>query len=154
MFVRSLLFYTVISSFVISGCTNTSTYTELATRRPLGREFSTFQPPKEPSVTVEHTPRITEPNGVINLRQALSLALMHNPELKAFSWDIRASEARTLQAGLLPNPEIEVEVEEVGGAGARSGFDGAETTIALSQLIELGNKQSKRSKLASLATPT
>jgi cobalt-zinc-cadmium efflux system outer membrane protein len=75
---------------------------------------------------------------------------MHNPELKAFSWDIRASEARTLQAGLLPNPEIEVEMEEVGGAGARSGFDSAETTIQFGQLIELAGKRSKRERLASL----
>jgi cobalt-zinc-cadmium efflux system outer membrane protein len=75
---------------------------------------------------------------------------MHNPELKAFSWNIRSSEARTLQAGLLPNPEIEVEVEEVGGAGARSGFDGAETTFQFGQLIELAGKRSKRERLASL----
>jgi len=78
------------------------------------------------------------------------LALMHNPELRVFSWDVRVSEARRLQAGLWPNPELEVEVEEAGGPGQRSNFDGAETAIQLSQLIELGNKRSKRTKLASL----
>jgi len=150
MFVRRLLFYTVISSFVISGCTSTSTDTALPERRPLGREFSTFQPPKEPPATLQRIPKVAEPNGVITLRQALSLALMQNPELRVFSWEVRASEARTLQAGLLPNPEIEVEVEEVGGAGARSGFDGAETTIQFGQLIELAGKRSKRERLASL----
>jgi len=96
-------------------------------------------------------PRIVEPTGVITLRKALALALMHNPELKAFSWDIRISEARQLQAGLWTNPELEVEVEEVGGPGDRSGFDAAETTIVLSQLIEMGNKVKKRVKVASLS---
>ena len=55
-----------------------------------------------------------------------------------------------MQASLLPNPEIEVEVEEAGGTGERSGFDSAQTTIALGQLIELADKPRKRTKLASL----
>ena len=58
-------------------------------------------------------PEITEPNGVLILRQALALALIHNPELRAFSWDVRISEARQLQANLRPNPQLKVEVEEV-----------------------------------------
>jgi cobalt-zinc-cadmium efflux system outer membrane protein len=77
---------------------------------------------------------------------------MHNSELRAFSWDVRVAEAKRLQASLWPNPELEVEVEEAGGAGPRSGFDGAETSVGLSQLIELGNKRSKRTKLALLET--
>ncbi len=95
------------------------------------------------------TAEITEPNGILTLRRALALTLMHNPELKAFSLEIRAAEARELQAGLWPNPELEVEVEEAGGTGDRSGFDAAETTIQLSQLIELGDKSQKRKKVAS-----
>jgi len=95
-------------------------------------------------------PEIVEPTGAITLRKALALALMHNPELKAYSWDIRISQARELQAGLWPNPEFGVEVEDVGGSGELSGFDAAETTIQLSQLIELGGKSDKRVKVASL----
>jgi len=74
---------------------------------------------------------------------------MHNPELKVFSLETRAAGARELQAGLWPNPEIEIEAENVGGTGELSGFDSAETTIQLSQLIELGNKSQKRKKVAS-----
>jgi len=118
--------------------------------RPLGREFGAFQPPQEPDRTVSVAQDVVEPNDIITLRQALALALMYNPELRAFSWGVRASEARKLQAGLMPNPEIGVEVEEVGGAGERSGFDGAETTIQLGQLIELAGKRSKREQVASL----
>lgn len=142
----------ILASFVflLSGCMDSGSDTVHIEPRPLGQEFSIFQPPKRPPTTVSDVPEIAEPNGVITLRQALALALMRNPELKAFSWEVRASEARTLQASLLPNPEIAVEVEEVGGTGERSGFDGAETTIALGQLIELAGKPTKRKRLASL----
>lgn len=92
----------------------------------------------------------TEPNGILTLGQALAWTLMENPELKAFSWETRAAEARALQAGLRPNPELGVQVEEVGGSGARSGFDGAETTVQLSQLIERGGKADKRKHAAEL----
>jgi cobalt-zinc-cadmium efflux system outer membrane protein len=91
-----------------------------------------------------------EPTGVITLRQALSLALLQNPELAAFSWEVRAADARRLQASLLPNPEFAAEVEEFGGSGGRSGFDGAETSIQLGQLIELAGKRPKRTRLAAL----
>jgi len=93
-------------------------------------------------------PSTEEPSGELPLREALSLALTRNPQLDAFSWGIRAAEASQLQAGLLPNPELGVEVEEVGGSGERSGFDGSETTISLSQLVELGDKRRKRGALA------
>jgi len=94
--------------------------------------------------------QISEPNGVLTLCDALSLALMHNPELKAFSLQIRVWQAKQLQASLWPNPALGVEVEDVGGSGQRSGFDAAETTIQLSQLIELADKRTKRTRLASL----
>jgi cobalt-zinc-cadmium efflux system outer membrane protein len=93
---------------------------------------------------------IAEPNGVLTLRQTLALTLMKNPVLKAYSLETRAADARALQAGLRPNPELGIEVENAGGSGSMSGFDSAETTIALSQLIELGNKAQKRKKVASL----
>jgi cobalt-zinc-cadmium efflux system outer membrane protein len=91
-----------------------------------------------------------EPRGDIALSDALSLALQHNPELAAFSIEVRASEARTLQAGLLPNPEVSIEVENFAGSGPLRSFDGAETTIQVGQLIELGGKRPKRARVASL----
>ncbi len=94
--------------------------------------------------------QISEPNDVLTLNQALALALMNNPELKAFSLKIRVWQAMRLQAGLWPNPALGVEVEDVGGSGQRSGFDASETTIQLSQLIELADKRTKRTRLASL----
>ncbi len=51
--------------------------------------------------------------GSLTLRQAVTLALEKNPGLAAFSWDIRAAEARKLQAGLRPNPELSLEIEGI-----------------------------------------
>ena len=150
MRIRFLSFLIMLFALGVSGCMEQSNEVALPQSRSLGQEFSTFQPPIKPVETTEAL-GIVEPTGVITLRQALALALIHNPELKAFSWDVRISEARQLQAGLWPNPELEVEVEEVGGPGERSGFDAAETTIALGQLIELGGKSGKRVKVAKLA---
>jgi cobalt-zinc-cadmium efflux system outer membrane protein len=149
MYMKFLAFLVVLFALCIWGCTEPGSEAVLPQPRPLGRRFSTFQPPAKPEATSDVT-EIAEPTGDITLRQALALALMHNPELKAFSWDVRASQARQLQASLWPNPVLEVEVEEVGGTGQRSSFDGAETTIQLSQLIELADKRGKRTKLASL----
>ena len=150
MFTKFWQFSVILSAIAISGCMGYDDDVAWSSARPLGQEFSTFRPPRRPPTTVQYAPEVGEPNGAITLRQALALALMHNPELRAFSWAVRASEARRLQASLLPNPEIEVEVEEVGGTGARSGFGGAQTTIQLGQLIELAGKPSKRKRVASL----
>jgi len=139
-----------LSLVVISGCTHYSDQDVWVGQVPLGQEFQTYQaPPVRPSIILD-TPEAPEPNGVMTLSEALAMALMHNPELRAFSWELRVSEARQLQERPLPNPELQVEVEEVGGTGERTDFDGAETTIQLSQLIELGDKRAKRIKVAEL----
>ena len=90
-----------------------------------------------------------EPLGILALTDALSLALLHNPELISFAWQIRASEVQTLRAGLRLNPNFDVEIEDFAGSGDRNSFNQAQTTLALSQLIELGGKRMKRRALAS-----
>ena len=119
--------------------------------RPLGRELTTSLPPIHPP-TVEEPPQLKAPTETINLRQALALALMHNPDLKAFSWAVRAGEAKTLQAGLRPSPELETEIEEFGGSGDLSGFSAIETTIQLGVPIELGGVRGKQRQVAALET--
>jgi cobalt-zinc-cadmium efflux system outer membrane protein len=83
-------------------------------------------------------------SGDLSLRDALSLALLHNPGLAADSWEVRAREAESVQAGLRPNPELALEVENFAGSGSLGGFDGVETTLALSQVLELGGKRANR----------
>ncbi len=118
--------------------------------RTLGREFSVYRPPDKPLPTDAMPTAFDQPTGSLTLHGALSLALMNNPELAAFSWEVRAREARTLQAGLLPNPEFQFEMENFGGTGAYGGLGEAETTIGLGQLVELGGKRARRRRLASL----
>ncbi len=91
-----------------------------------------------------------EPDGAVTLRDVLALAVLQNPELRTYPYDLRAAEARVLQAGLRPNPELEIEVEEFAGSDERRGFDAAETTVQIGQPIELGGKRDKRVRLASL----
>ena len=119
--------------------------------RPLGRDLTTSKPSIHPP-TAEEPSQLQEPTGTINLHQALALALMHNPDLKAFSWAVRAGEAKTLQAGLHPNPELETEIEEFGGSGDLSGFSTIETTIQLSTPIQLSGVRSKQRQVAALET--
>ncbi len=86
--------------------------------------------------------------GEINLPWVLEKTLLNNVQLQTFPYDIRVSEALTLQAGITPNPEFSVEVENVLGTGERQGIDNAEITLALSQLIELGDKRQRRVDVA------
>jgi outer membrane protein, heavy metal efflux system len=118
--------------------------------RPLGHNIPAFEASEGPPAVPSPGPQPQEPAGVLVLRQALALALLRNPELASTAWEVRAGEARTLQAGLLPNPEVGVEVENFAGSGEFKGFDAAETTIALGQLIELGGKRLKRVRVAAL----
>ena len=146
---RNYIFILLMLSLLFTGCAEQSTS---AVKQETSYSFN--EHPEETASAPTNMPEveidgITEPNGDLALGQVLALTLMNNPELKAFSLETRASQARELQAGLWPNPEVKVEVENVGGTGQLSGFDAAETTISLSQLVEMGNKSQKRKKIAS-----
>ena len=149
--VLSLAAFGLVVGF--SGCaTNPATESEAWTEpRPLGKELVTFRPPRDATNTPAPPRTIEEPSGALTLRQALALALARNPELAAFSWDVRIGEARILHAGLRPNPEAGVEVEDLLGTGAFQGVREAQTTLQLSQLIELGGKRAARVDSARLA---
>ncbi|MGE0116309.1 MAG: TolC family protein, partial [Steroidobacteraceae bacterium] len=83
----------------------------------------------------------------LTLSRALALALKHNPELSAFSHELRASEAAVLQAGVLPNPVLELEADNLDNNRLRQ--DGDRTTaIQIGQLIELGGKRTARIRMA------
>ncbi len=127
----------------------------------------------EPARDLE-PPAFENPSGPLSLTDSLALALQQNLELEVFSWDIRAAEAREIQAGLRPNPELSIEVEDIGlgsgpstrssriglstgftpefertrESGTQAGLSEAVITLGISQLIELGGKRSKRIRLA------
>ena len=91
----------------------------------------------------------SEPKGDLTLIKAISAAILHNPELKAYSSETRSMQARQILAGMGADPELELELDEFGGNKSFSGIDSLETTLKLSQLIEFGNKVSKRQKVSS-----
>ncbi|MDO8863475.1 TolC family protein [Haliea sp. E1-2-M8] len=80
----------------------------------------------------------------LTLPEALARVLSDNPELAHYPYDVRAAEARALQAGFRPNPRVSLEVENLAGSGELSGIDAMETTLALSQVIEMGGKRPLR----------
>ncbi|MDP2168768.1 MAG: TolC family protein [Thermodesulfovibrionales bacterium] len=91
-----------------------------------------------------------ESKGQLTLKQAIHMALSKNPELTSYSLEIQAREAQIPQSKLLPNPEIEIEVENFYGNKNLRGFGGAESSLSVSQTIELGGKRLKRGKVSSL----
>lgn len=116
--------------------------------RTLGRDLPANRGESEPETPTTHAGSPHEPEGELALRQALELALTHSPELAASSHAVWAAEGTTQQAGALPNPELEVEAEEFGGSNARKGYDAAQTTIRLTQSLELGGKREARRRMA------
>ncbi|MEJ0087374.1 MAG: TolC family protein [Pseudomonadota bacterium] len=84
----------------------------------------------------------------LTLARALDTALARNPELAASAFELTAAQARLTQARLRPNPEVSLELENFGGDGARRGTEALETTLVLSQVVELGGKRSARMAVA------
>ena len=117
--------------------------------RPIGAGLVITPPPMDvaaPPLGAEENP-----TGVIRLRDALALALRQSPELAGFTWEIRARESATIQAGRPQNPMVDILFEDLGASGRAfddSSVAGPQATIQLSQLIELGGKRSARRTLA------
>jgi cobalt-zinc-cadmium efflux system outer membrane protein len=113
---------------------------------PFGRDLPAFRAPAAPDAAEVELP--PEPAGVLRLRDVLAAALLRNPELASDAYELRAREAALLQAGAFPNPTLSLEVEDFAGTGDFGGFDGAQTTLLLGQLVELGGKRAARIELA------
>ncbi|MGB0414718.1 MAG: TolC family protein [Coraliomargarita sp.] len=115
-----------------------------STLAPLGASGQEFESSTAPAITESNA----EPTGDLTLREAVAFALLNSPRLAGFELDVRIAEATTLQSGLLPNPELEVEVEEFAGTDEMSDFDAAEISVLLSQRLELGGKRGYREQIA------
>jgi len=73
----------------------------------------------------------------LSLPQALNLALSHNPDLAAARLELQAQEAAEQQAGVGPNPELSLLIEDTRRASRSS-------TVQWSQALELGGKRAAR----------
>ncbi|TCS37921.1 cobalt-zinc-cadmium efflux system outer membrane protein [Paucimonas lemoignei] len=100
-------------------------------------------PPTSSSIEAPqaHPNRIAEAAGPLTLQAALNMALRANSELSAARYELQAVEASVLQAGVLPNPALEVGVLD-------TRKETRETTVQLSQPIELGGKRAARVEAA------
>ena len=83
-------------------------------------------------------------DSAIDLQTALGLALERSPVLEAMSARVGQAAARSKQAGLRPNPELRLEMEDFAGSGAFQGTDELQTTVGIGQLLELGGKRGAR----------
>jgi cobalt-zinc-cadmium efflux system outer membrane protein len=72
----------------------------------------------------------------LGLQEALAKALEHNKELAAFEYRLKEQEGRLEQAGLVPNPELRLILEDAAGSGIYKGFDSAQTTLSLEWVLE------------------
>ena len=122
---------------------------------------STFSGPLPARGLGHLAPSLPEEKRELTLRDAAFLTLQRNPELAAFGKEMRALEGATLQAGLLPNPELSVNVENIGNVQPLTGDINSTkavaqevvqqiTTIRIYQLVELGGKRAARVNAASL----
>lgn len=86
--------------------------------------------------------------GPFTLEQALEAAGASSPNVEAADAGLRGAGATRTIAGLRPNPEVQIQVENVGGTGQYTGTQSAETTVGMALPIELGGKRSARIAVA------
>jgi len=78
-----------------------------------------------------------EPAGALTLDAALALAIAYNDNLRAARHELAAADGGVQQAGLLPNPEVAVQMEDTREA-SRS------LTAQINLPVELGGKRAAR----------
>ncbi|WP_248764756.1 TolC family protein [Pseudomonas protegens] len=79
---------------------------------------------------------------LLSLDSALARAFANNPELAAARWEIDIAQGARQQAGLIPNPVLSVDAEDIRR-------DSRTTSVKLSQALELGGKRGARIDVAS-----
>ena len=80
----------------------------------------------------------------MTLGSAIQLALSENPDLQVYRLRETGLQGLVQNASLAPPIDLSAEAENIGGTDDYSGFDSAEFTLALSSVIELGDKREAR----------
>jgi outer membrane protein, heavy metal efflux system len=78
----------------------------------------------------------------LTLNDVLQKTVNNNLELAGFQWDNQALELESLSLAMRPNPELGLEFENLGNSS------NIETSLKISQLIELGGKRKNRASVA------
>ena len=100
--------------------------------------------PPAPIEAVRPAPRTGPLPANLSLAQALDEAAARSPTVVAAEAEVAAAEARIRQAGYRSNPDLSLEVENFGGSGELRGLQSTETTLAVSQRLDLGGRRSAR----------
>ena len=80
----------------------------------------------------------------LTLSKALSRAMAQNPGLQVFDFRLQGLDGRRITADQNPALEAGLEVENFLGSDNLRGVDGAEYTLSLSSVLELGGKRQAR----------
>jgi cobalt-zinc-cadmium efflux system outer membrane protein len=111
-------------------------------KRPVAQDTPAFVAPEKPPRPDEPEQSAQpEPAEPLALQDALALALMRNAELEMFSWDVRSTEARTLQSGKFPNPQLDFRVYRLGIPRVSADPDDSRSRVILSQVLQIGGKR-------------
>lgn len=134
---------------LLGGCAAHSPEAKLPAPRPLGGTLPAYQAPRRRAPTAP-APALPDVGGVLTLRTALARALLENPALAAEAWEVRAAEARAMQSGLFPNPELSADLQQVGGTGAYRRLESSQADVILSQVLPMAGKRRKAAHLGAL----
>lgn len=96
-------------------------------------------------------PVLASDTASITLDEAIAIALSQNMQARIAFEAIGERAAEAHQAGLLPNPELGLEIENVLGSGPYRGTEEADVTLGLSQRIETGGKRENRMRFSRLS---
>lgn len=84
----------------------------------------------------------------VTLKEAIARAVDASAAVKARDERVGGAEAGIRQSGVLPNPEIDVELENFAGSGPFKDLNDSEFTLGVSQRIERGGKRDGRVAVA------
>ncbi|MCG8314317.1 MAG: TolC family protein [Pseudomonadales bacterium] len=90
--------------------------------------------------------------SALTLKDAIAQTLERNPQLYQYTFAQEIFDAQKQTKALRPPIELEFEIENFAGSGDTQGFDGAESTLLLSSVIEMGDKRSARMSLLDART--
>ena len=91
-------------------------------------------------------------SSILGLEDAIARTLKNNPQLYQYRFRQRSLVAQRETSSLSPALQLGLEVENIAGSGEFNGVDSAETTLALSSVIELGGKARSRVGLVDART--
>lgn len=94
-----------------------------------------------PDVNVAASAAISPQTAPLTLSAAVDTALAQNPQLRAATAELDANDGALRQAGLIPNPVLGVDQEDL-KSGTRT------TKVQLAQTLEMGGKRAARVELA------